>query len=188
MDFLEKMLLYLSSFVPMYLLLMVKILVEILNHNLTFNVLNTTMLVLLTALIVCSCVGLYHCVTDDKNKRSVITVKSFENITDQHFLGYFSLFVLFSLTFEIERVSMAIVFVLILVLIGVVYINSDLFYINPFLNILGYTFYNITYLDSSGETHKLKIFYKGELAPNIRCELCVSGHKNFCFLKNKRAK
>ncbi len=184
----EKIMLYLSSFVPMYLLLLIKILVEILNHNLTFNILNTTMVVLLSMLIISGCVGLYLCTNSPKNKTSIVTIKSFENITDQHFLGYFSLFVLFSLTFEIERVSMAIVFVLILILIGIVYINSDLFYINPFLNILGYTFYNITYIDSRGDEHSLKIFYKGELAPNLRCTLSISGHKNFCFLKRKKTR
>lgn len=169
----------------MYFLLLIKILVEILNHNLTFNVLNTTMTVLLSLLIICGCVGLCQCINSTKNKVSTITIKSYENITDQHFLGYFSLFVLFSLTFEIERVSMAIVFVLILILVGIVYINSDLFYINPLLNILGYTFYNITYTTTTGEEHSLKIFYKGQLAPLVKYNLIVSGHKNFCFLKNK---
>lgn len=184
----EKILLYLSSFVPMYLLLLIKILVEILNHNLTFNILNTTMTVLLSLLIIGGCAGLYLCTNSPKNKNQTVTIKSFENITDQHFLGYFSLFVLFSLTFEIERISMAIVFVLILILIGIVYINSDLFYINPFLNILGFTFYNITYIDNHGDEHSTKIFYKGQLAPNLRMTLSVSGHKNFCFLKNKKTK
>ncbi len=182
----EKILLYISSFVPMYLLLLIKILVEILNHNLTFNVLNTTMIVLLSVLIISGSIGLYTCINSPKNKVSTVTIKSFENITDQHFLGYFSLFVLFSLTFEIERVSMAIVFVLIIVLVGIVYINSDLFYINPLLNILGYTFYNIEYYTADNTLHSLKIFYKGELAPNIRLNLSVSGHKNFCFLKKKK--
>lgn len=59
---------------------------------------------------------------------------------------------------------MFIVFMLIIILIGIVYIKNDLYYINPFLNILGYNFYDVTYT-IKGETqeNRDKIFFKGNL-------------------------
>ena len=59
---------------------------------------------------------------------------------------------------------MKMAFILILILIGIVYIKNNLYYINPFLNILGYNFYDITYKNkNSNEVQHSKIFYKGNL-------------------------
>ena len=57
--------------------------------------------------------------------------------------AYFPIFVLFALAFELEFISMAIVYLLILVMIGVVYIRNEMFFINPFLNILGFRSYEV---------------------------------------------
>ena len=90
-----------------------------------------------------------------------------ENITDEHFLGYFSLFVFFAIPLEFEKVSVFCVIFVILIFIGIVYINNSLYYINPLLNILGYNFYDITYLDKeTGEERTAKIFYRGDIEEN----------------------
>ena len=162
----KNILLFLSAFIPMYFLIIVKLLVEILNHNLTFNVLNTLVLMVLIIVI---CLGVYGVKLEVKNKEqksNKVTILNFKNITDQHFLGYFSLFVLFAITFDLSKVSMAVVFVIILSMIGVVYVKNKLFYINPFLNILGYNFYDITYKDDLNQIKETRIFYKGNLIKN----------------------
>lgn len=85
----------------------------------------------------------------------------------QTFLGYFSLFVLFSITFDLSKVSMVVVFVLILCMIGVVYVKNKLFYINPFLNILGFNFYKISYkVENDEQVLQTHIFYRGNLKEN----------------------
>ena len=145
----------------MYFLIIVKLLVEILNHNLTFNVLNTMVLIVLTIVIVLGVVGIKSEVYNKNQKSDKVVITSFKNITDQHFLGYFSLFVLFAITFDLSKVSMAVVFVLIITMIGVVYVKNKLFYINPFLNILGYNFYDITYrIEGSEQIKSTRIFYR----------------------------
>ena len=107
------------------------------------------------------------------------------SITEQYFLGYFSLFVLFALSFELEKVSMFVVFILIIVLIGIVYIRNDLFYINPFLNILGYNFYELTYrTQESAETQTAKFICKGKIKMNGDIKCAKLSHENFSLIEN----
>ena len=87
----------------------------------------------------------------------VVEVVEFKNITHQNFLSYFPIFVLFALAFELEFISMAIVYLLILVMIGVVYIRNEMFFINPFLNILGFASYEI--ILKRGEERERKVFF-----------------------------
>ena len=78
---------------------------------------------------------------------------------------------------------MFVVFVFILAMIGVVYIKNKLFYINPFLNILGYDFYEITYKEN-GEEKKRRIFHKGELVVGKKYCLKIKDD-NFSFFDKK---
>ena len=150
----EKMFLYISSFIPLYFLIIVKELTEIINGNLSFDITNSVMLSFNALLIVLGSVGVvlnYHA----KNyvKIEVVEIK---NITCQNFLPFFPLFVLFALAFELEFISMAIVYLLILVMIGVVYLKNDMFYVNPFLNIIGFSTYEVKFKDKKDDQIKTK--------------------------------
>ena len=135
--------LYLSAFTPMYVLVFVKLVVEILNGNLTFNVLNTINFILLILLIGLGTAGLFWNVKFNRDEAKEIVILKKENITDKHFLGYFSLFVFFAIPLDLSKVSNFCVFILVLVFIGIAYINNSLYYINPLLILLGYNFYDI---------------------------------------------
>lgn len=178
--------LYISAFIPMYVLLIIKLLIEIINQNLRFNFLNTLMTLLLVILTSVGILGVVFTLKNKKYKLENITLIQFKNSTDQHFLSYFSLFVLFALTFELEKVSMAIDFILILVLIGFVYIKNNLYYINPFLNVLGYSFYDATVV-INGQTSDMKIFFKGK--PEINKTYTIKNAvSNFIIMQNKKDK
>ena len=164
--FLKNLLLYISAFVPMYFLVLLKLVVEIINGNLSFNALNTINFVLLIVLILCGIFGLILNITLSGEKAKEIFVLEKENITDKHFLGYFSLFVFFAIPLEFEKVSVFCVIYAILIFIGVVYINNSLYYINPLLNILGYKFFDITYRDETGEIGTAKIFSRSDIREN----------------------
>ena len=176
-----KIVLYISAFIPMYALLFVKFIVEIINNNLTFNVLNSIMILTLLSLMLFSGISVFLMFKKKILETKSIKVIKSTNTTDQHFLSYFSLFVLFALTFELEKVSMALIFVFILTMIGFVYIKNNLFFINPFFNILGYSFYDITAIEN-GEEVQLKIFFKGKLESNKEYKAKV-GTSNFIILE-----
>ena len=157
-----KIILFISAFVPMYILFLLNLIMELMNDNLTMNITNTSVLIGLIFLTLLGTVGLLGIIKNKGKEYKTVTILSKKNLTDQHFLNYFSLFVLLALTFDLSKIALVCVFVVILVFIGIVYIRNNIYYVNPLLNILGYSFYDIEY--KSGEQIKeLRIFYKGEL-------------------------
>lgn len=188
MKFFKNLLLYISAFMPMYVLVLIKLVVELINQNLSFNVLNTINLITLLLLILASVAGLVWNIKYNKEKSKEVRILTKHNITDQHFLGYFSLFVFFAIPLDLSYVSVYCVFVAILIMIGVVYIHNSLYYINPFLNLLGFSFYDITYVEvGSQEERHAKIFYKGDLVVENKTYFVKLKNENFSFVDKNRA-
>ena len=182
----KNLLLYISAFVPMYFLILIKLIVELINNNLTFNILNTLNLVTLLLLIISGILGLIWNINFSSEKSKEIVILKKVNITDQHFLGYFSLFVYFAIPLDLSRVSAYCVYVLVLVFIGIVYLNNSLYYINPLLNILGFNFYDIEYKEvETGEIKTGKIFFKGNLILENKAYYAKVKNKHFCFIDKK---
>lgn len=187
MKFLKNLLLYISAFMPMYFLVLLKLVVEIANHNLTFNVLNTINLVTLILLMAASVWGLVWNIKLNNEKSIEIVILSKHNITDQHFLGYFSLFVFFAIPLDLSLVSAFCIYVAILIMIGIVYINNSLYYINPCLNLLGFNFYDITYMEvGSQQQRHAKIFYRGNLEIENKTYFVKLKNENFSFIDSSR--
>lgn len=188
MQFLKNLLLYISAFMPMYFLVLLKLVVELLNHNLSFNVLNSLNLATLILLLISSVIGLLWNVKFNRDESKEVTILSKHNITDQHFLGYFSLFVFFAIPLDLSLVSAFCIYLAILIMIGIVYINNSLYYINPFLNLLGYNFYDITYIEvGSNEKRRAKIFYRGDLEIENRTYFVKLKNENFSFVDKNRS-
>lgn len=178
----KDVLLFLSAFIPMYALMLLKKIVELLCKNIDFNFLNILVLLLLLCLIILGLIGINLEINNKKQKSLKVKIISAENITDRHFLGYFSLFVLFAITFDLSRVSMFLVFIVIIAMIGIVYVKNKLFYINPFLNILGYNFFSIEYqVYGESKQRATRIFYKGDIKINKFYYIKVKD-ENFSFV------
>ena len=149
-----KLFLYVSSFIPLYFLIIVKELTEIINGNLSFDITNTVMLSFNALLIILGSLGVILNYKEDNYEK--IEVVEIKNITCQNFLPFFPLFVLFALAFELEFISMALVYLLILIMIGIVYLKNDMFYVNPFLNIIGFSTYEIKFKSENSNLIKTK--------------------------------
>ena len=178
-----KVILFISAFVPMYILFLINLIVELINKNLTFNITNSVVLVGLTVLMLVGIVGLFVIISSKHCKAENIKVIRKKNLTDQHFLNYFSLFVLLALTFDLSKICFICVFIVILIFIGIVYIKNNIYYVNPLLNILGYSFYDIAYINKKGEELEIRIFYRGEIVEGKFYSLNQS-KRNLNFLDN----
>ena len=179
----KNILLYLSAFVPMYALILIKQIIEILVGNIKFNFVDIFVIILLMTVIILGFIGLKLEMTRKRQTIKVIKVIDKTNTTDEHFLGYFSLFVLFSITFDLSKISMLVVFILIIIMIGIVYVKNKLFYINPLLNLLGFNFYDIVYKTENEQSKQTtKIFFKGDLLLNKKYYIEVKD-ENFSFLE-----
>ena len=178
----SKIILYISAFVPMYALFLINLIVELINENLHFNITNTVVLFTLIVLILIGFIGLLLIINKKDNKTETITILTKKNLTDQHFLNYFSLFVLLALTFDISKFCYITMLFVIMIFIGVVYIRNNIFYINPLLNIMGYSFYDISYKDKNNEIKEIRIFYKGEIELNKQKYQLNFSKRNLNFL------
>jgi len=180
----KKIILFISAFVPMYILFLINLVVELINANLELNIMNICVMIVLSLLILVGIIGLIFIINYKNKEYSSVTILSKKNLTDQHFLNYFSLFVLLALTFDLSKVCFVCVFVVLQVFIGIVYIKNNIFYVNPLLNILGYSFYDIVYVDGGGDKKEMRIFYKGELKiSDCEYKLYVT-NRNLNFLQD----
>jgi len=183
--YIKNFLLFISAFIPLYILVEVNLIFDLINKNLHFNKLNTILLIFLFILISLGIFGAVITLKTKNKKPTKIKIISQNNITDQHFFGYFSIFVLFALSYDLSKVSMSIVFLLILIFIGIVYIRNELYYINPLLNLIGYSFYRVTYMEEhSDEIKETNIFYKGQIQLNTYYKV-YHKRKNLSFLSKK---
>ena len=183
----KDLFLYFSAFIPMYVLILIKFIFEKINNRITFNITNTLIFIILVVMIILGIIGLIWNIRFNNEISEEVVILTQTNITDQHFFNYVSLFVLFALSFELTKVSMFIVSGVIIILLGIVYVNNKMFYINPLLNILGYSFYEITFYkthDSSKQTHTAKMFFKGNLQTHKKYNLKLK-NKNFAFVDKK---
>ena len=169
----------------MYALFLINLIVELINDNLSFNVTNTIVLISLFVLMVIGIVGLLM-IINHKEKHETITVLSKKNLTDQHFLNYFSLFVLLALTFDLSKICFICVLIVIMFFIGIVYVKNNIFYVNPLLNIMGYSFYDITYKDKNNKEQEIRIFYKGEIEIGEQKYSLNFSKRNLNFLEKKK--
>ncbi|MDD4110881.1 MAG: hypothetical protein PHS54_04970 [Clostridia bacterium] len=180
--------LYFSAFVPMYFLIVVKFCFGLLSGTIEINALSIIILSFYSFLVIGGILGiLFNTIWNRENSKKII-ITSQQNLTDQHFLGYFSLFVLFALTFELTRLSMFVVSIFIIIFIGIVYINNKMFYINPLLNLMGFNFYEIQYKEiNQNEEKPAKMFYRGKLIIDNKPCFVKLEKTNFSFVdKNKK--
>ncbi len=183
-NIIKNMFLYFSAFVPMYFLIVVKFCIGMFVKSIEANVLSYVVISTYSALILLGIIGYFWNTKFNKEQSVNIVITKKQNITDQHFLGYFSLFVFFALTFELTKVSMFVISILIIVYIGIVYVNNKMFYINPLLNLLGYNFYEISYhKEGEDRIKKAKMFYKGEISIDKKpCKAKIK-NQNFSFIE-----
>ena len=185
MKFFKNLFLYFSAFIPLFFFLAVKLLVDILNNNLTWNFLNTFTFCLLCTFIILGTVGILWNTIYNKDKIMEITVVSAQDITDKYFLQYFSLFVMFAIPLDISYFNEFFIFLIILIFIGIVYINCSLYFINPLLNILGFKFYDTTYINQNGEQRSAKIFCKDTIFANQTYKVKIK-NEHFAFISKSK--
>ncbi len=83
-------------------------------------------------------------------------IKEVENIDYEH-LTFLTTYIIPLVCFQFENLRYIIVFVILLIVIGSIYIRTDLFYANPTLAILQFKIYKVSGEFRNGETRNNKI-------------------------------
>jgi hypothetical protein len=83
-------------------------------------------------------------------------IKEVENIDYEH-LTFLTTYIIPLVCFQFENLRYIIVFIILLIVIGSIYIRTDLFYANPTLAILQFKIYKVSGEFRNGETRNNKI-------------------------------
>ena len=166
MRFLKKLMNFLVAFNPMYLILIIKSSIQIeTDENLTWNKFSHWFVFSLIILFFVTLIfGLCFVYGPSKKTTKKIELLEVKNLTGNYFLEYFSLFGLLALSFDISNPFQLIVLAVIMLLIAIVYITNNLYYINPLYNLLGYKFMTVKYKCQNGQKiYEANIFTRKSL-------------------------
>lgn len=170
MKSLKRLMGFLIAFNPMYLILIIKSVIQIeTDNNLIWNIFSICFVSFLAALFAITLImGIIFVYKPSKRTTKKIEIIEVKNLTGNYFLEYFSLFGLLALSFDIANPYQLIVLAIIMLLIAIVYIANNLYYINPLYNLLGYKFMNIKYNPENGsKVYEANIFTRKSLEKQI---------------------
>ncbi|WIW69876.1 hypothetical protein [Anaerosinus gibii] len=86
----------------------------------------------------------------EKTNHISYTICKAQNKSSEYFMNYIALYLLPCLGLSLENIVDVIVMVCVMCIIGYIYIQCDLIYMNPVLNMLGYKIFSVVLYDSSG--------------------------------------
>lgn len=144
----------LSCFVPLYLTFIISLLFKLITEGFGPSTyerwFNWIELGVFVFLFICGCFG-FRCFLARVNhmaqglaSESVI-IKDAENITADYYFTYYSLFVLTFATVSIEVPAQFCSTIILHILLVLVYVKNQMFFINPLINIWGYKSFKITF-------------------------------------------
>lgn len=152
---LKKIILFLSSYIPLYVLLIGKEITErwkyfhynnidIKMKNIVwFNSFGDIVISVFVGITVILFISLITLLSNSKkSQKEDFFIAEIENETDKHFFNYFTLYFLPCIGLSLNNEVDIFVLTVVIFLIGIVYISNDLIYINPMLTLLGYKVYS----------------------------------------------
>lgn len=195
----RKIILFISSYIPLYVLMIIKNILErttdkgrfldLSNRNfIFFDEINDYALFILVIL----CIGSFlYLKSKIKNTSGVKNYKviSVEDETSNYYFNYISIYLLSCLGLTLNSIVDVFVFCFLMIIVGIIYISNNMTYMNPTLNLLGYKVYNAN-LQSMSTLEEFNSIVIAEKSVIIRADERVrgTGKQDFIFIKNYATK
>lgn len=158
----KKFIMYLSAFLPMFWLVLIKdyakILIDAINGDGEYVELLNVQLFIVLGIVILISIGSIILISGNKNlSNDLVIATKVTNRTAEYYLGYFSLFVLELFAFSFTDIVDIIVMSILLLLLGIVYIKNGLFFINPTINIFRGFIFEVEFSDGNNIRTKILI-------------------------------
>lgn len=200
MNVFNKLMLFVSSYIPLYMLLILKNIFERITDGgrfvnimqkfksaTWFDEVNDWAVCILALAIVVSAVYLWKTLGNGTSpKKYLITEVSDE--TGNYYFNYISIYLLSCMGLTLNSIVDCFVFLFVMIIIGYIYISNNMMYMNPVANIMGYKVYSCI-LDSVNTSDnniasivvapKTTVVKKGET-------IQASGKQGFIYVKRRR--
>lgn len=193
----RKIILFISSYIPLYLLMIIKNILERTTNGgkflsltnrkfIFFDEINDYALVALMILCIVSFMYLKIKInnTDGNKYYKVISV---QNETSNYYFNYISVYLLSCLGLTLNNIVDVFVLLFLMVIVGYIYISNRMTYINPTLNLLGYKVYSTKLKQesaSNAKTFKSIIIAPKDIDVKENIVIKATGKQDFIFVKS----
>lgn len=197
---LNKLMLFVSSYIPLYMLLILKNVFERITDGGRFvNVIkkfrsatwfeevNDWAVCTLIFAIVVSAMYLWRALGKGTSpKKYLITEVSDE--TGNYYFNYISIYLLSCMGLTLNSIVDCFVFLFVMIIVGYIYISNNMMYMNPVANIMGYKVYNCL-LDSVNTNNKdisSIVVAPKTVVVKKGVTIYASGKQGFIYVKRRR--
>ena len=186
---LVKSLMYLSAFIPMFLVMLIKEIAKIFSNiydkKCTYKALLNSLLIgeiIFVLVLILLIILLFY----NNKKRAVKSYKVIEvnNKSSDYYLQYYAVFLLSLINFSLLNIVDIITLSALIILLGIVYIKNELFFINPMINIFQSMIYELKLEDTDSNIETKLIISKEKIKKDEFIEVYFSDYDNFTFLKS----
>ena len=158
----KKIIMYLSAFLPMFWLILIKdyatILKDAIAGEVPYSDLLSVQLFIVLGVVLFITIITIILISGNKNlSNDLVVATKVTNRTAEYYLGYFSLFILELFAFSFTDIVDIIVMSILLLLLGIVYVKNGLFFINPTMNIFRSFIFEVEFSDGNNIRTKILI-------------------------------
>ena len=158
----KKIIMYLSAFLPMFWLILIKdyatILKDAIAGEVPYSDLLSVQLFIVLGIVILITVVTVILISGNKNlSNDLVVATKVTNRTAEYYLGYFSLFILELFAFSFTDLVDIIVMSILLLLLGIVYVKNGLFFINPTMTIFRSFIFEVEFSDGNNIRTKILI-------------------------------
>lgn len=158
----KKIIMYLSAFLPMFWLILIKDYATILKDAIAgeapySDLLSVQLFVVLGIVLFITIITVILISGNKKLSNDLVVATKVTNRTAEYYLGYFSLFILELFAFSFTDIVDIIVMSILLLLLGIVYVKNGLFFINPTMNIFRSFIFEVEFSDGNNIRTKILI-------------------------------
>lgn len=158
----KKIIMYLSAFLPMFWLILIKdyatILKDAIEGKAKYSDLLSVQLFIVVGIVIVITICTIVLISGNQNlSKDLVVASKVTNRTAEYYLGYFSLFILELFAFSFTDIIDIVVMSILLLLLGIVYVKNGLFFINPTLNIFRSFIFEVEFSDGNNIRTKMLV-------------------------------
>lgn len=192
----NKIMLFISSYIPLYVLMILKNVFERItlggrfinikekiNNCIFFDEINDYAIVILFVLCIGSFIYLLGKIKTTKTDK-FYKINSMIDETSNYYFNYISIYLLSCLGLSLNNVVDNFVFLFVMLIVGYIYISNNMIYMNPTLNFIGYKVYdvNVDSLNTNDKNLQSIIIINKKLNIKVKDEITASGKSGFIFV------
>lgn len=195
----NKLMLFVSSYIPLYILLIVKNIFERITDGgcfvnviqkmksaTWFDEVNDWAVCILTLAIIISALYLWRALGKCASPKKYLIIEVSDE-TGNYYFNYISIYLLSCMGLTLNSIVDCFVFLFVMIIVGYIYISNNMMYMNPVANIMGYKVYNcvLNSVNTSDSNISSVVVAPKSIVVKKNATIHASGKQGFIYVKRK---